>query len=149
MRALVQRVASARVEVEGEVVGAIGQGLLVLFCAEAGDTDAELAWTLNKVAGLRVFDDGEGKMNLDVAAVGGAFLVVSQFTLIGDVRRGNRPSFARAAPIEAARARYDAFCAGLVARGHRVETGRFRATMAVHLVNDGPVTLLIDSRAVT
>jgi D-tyrosyl-tRNA(Tyr) deacylase len=146
MRALVQRVAWAKVEVEGELVGAIERGLLVYLGAGKGDGDGERAYVLQKVLGLRIFEDGAGKMNLGVSDVDGALLVVSQFTLYGDVRRGRRPSFDDAMPPEEAERAYDAFVRE--ARGSiRVETGRFRAHMRVTSLNEGPVTLWIDSAA--
>lgn len=147
MRALVQRVAWAKVEVDGEVTGAIERGLLVYLGAGKGDGDAERAYVLQKVIGLRIFEDDAGKMNLSVEDVGGALLVVSQFTLYGDVRKGRRPGFDDAmAPAEAERA-YDAFVAEAGAR-IRVATGRFRAHMKVTSLNDGPVTIWIDSAPV-
>jgi D-tyrosyl-tRNA(Tyr) deacylase len=144
MRALVQRVAWAKVEVDGEIVGAIDKGLLVFLGAGKGDGDAERAWVLAKVLGLRIFQDDAGKMNLGVQDVGGALLVVSQFTLYGDVRRGRRPSFDDAMPPEEAERAYDAFVREARAQ-IRVETGRFRADMKVSSLNDGPVTLWIDT----
>jgi D-tyrosyl-tRNA(Tyr) deacylase len=144
MRALVQRVAWASVEVEGEVTGAIERGLLVYLGAGKGDGDAERAYVLQKVIGLRIFEDANGKMNLSVEDVGGALLVVSQFTLYGDVKRGRRPSFDDAMPPLEAEKAYDAFVAEARAR-IRVETGRFRAHMRVSSLNDGPVTLWVDS----
>ena len=145
MRACVQRVSSARVRVEGETVGEIGRGFLVLLGVAAGDGPAELRWMVDKVVGLRVFDDGEGKMNLALADVGGELLVVSQFTLLGDCRKGRRPSFIDAAPPEMAERMYEEFVAAARAAGIRVATGKFRTHMEVELVNDGPVTLLLDS----
>lgn len=144
MRAVVQRVSRAAVRVAGEAVGAIGRGFVVLAGFAPGDTDADLAWMAEKVAGLRVFGDGEGKMNLALEDVGGAVLVVSQFTLYGDASKGRRPSFIGAALPEQAEALYERFVALLRARGVPVETGRFRAMMDVELVNDGPVTLLLE-----
>jgi D-tyrosyl-tRNA(Tyr) deacylase len=147
MRAVVQRVSSARVEVAGEVVGAIERGLLAYVGFGRRDTAEDRAWVLSKIAGLRVFPDQTGKMSLGVADIGGALLLVSQFTLYGDVRRGRRPSFDDAmAPEEAERA-YEAAIREARALGVRVETGRFRADMQVHAVNDGPVTVWIDSAA--
>jgi D-tyrosyl-tRNA(Tyr) deacylase len=146
MRAVVQRVRSASVEVDGRVVGATDGGLLVLLGVEIGDTDEDLAWIVRKVAGLRIFRDEEGRMNLDVAAVGGSLLLVSQFTLLGDCRRGNRPSFVDAAPPEVASPMVDRAAASFRARGLGVETGRFGADMLVRLENDGPVTIVLDSR---
>lgn len=147
MRACVQRVSSARVRVEGETVGEIGRGLLVLLGVAAGDGPAELRWMVDKVVGLRVFDDCEGKMNLALADVGGELLVVSQFTLLGDCRKGRRPSFIGAAPPELAERMYGEFVAAARTAGIRVATGRFRTHMEVELVNDGPVTMLLDSAA--
>jgi D-tyrosyl-tRNA(Tyr) deacylase len=145
MRACVQRVSSARVVVDGETVGEIGRGLLVLLGVAATDDDADLRWLVDKVVGLRVFDDGEGKMNLALADVGGALLVVSQFTLLGDCRKGRRPSFIAAAPPEQAERVYEQFVAAARAAGVQVATGRFRTQMAVELVNDGPVTVVVES----
>ncbi len=145
MRAVVQRVASARVEIAGEVVGAIERGLLAYLGFGRGDTDEDRAWVLSKVAGLRVFPDDAGKMSLGVSDVGGALLLVSQFTLYADVRKGRRPSFDDAMPPEEAERAYDAAVREARALGLRVETGRFRAEMQVHAVNDGPVTIWIDS----
>ena len=144
MRAVVQRVSRAAVRVDGETVGAIGRGFVVLAGFAPGDTDADLAWMAEKVAGLRVFGDAEGKMNLALEGVGGAVLVVSQFTLYGDASKGRRPSFIGAAPPEQAEALYERYVALLRGRGVPVETGRFRAMMDVELVNDGPVTLLLE-----
>lgn len=145
MRACIQRVSQARVVVEGEVTGEIGRGLLVLLGVAAADTDAELTWLADKIAGLRIFDDGEGKMNLSLADVGGGMLVVSQFTLYGDCRKGRRPSFIDAAPPEMAEAMYERFVAQVAKSGIPTATGRFRTMMAVELVNDGPVTIWIDT----
>ena len=148
MRAVVQRVSEARVTVDGELVGALPDGvpgLLVLLGAGAGDGDAEAEALADKICGLRVFEDDAGKMNLGLADVGGALLVVSQFTLYGDCRKGRRPSFVRALePVAAARL-VDVFVARARQQVPHVATGRFRAHMAVAAVNDGPVTLLIDS----
>jgi D-tyrosyl-tRNA(Tyr) deacylase len=145
MRAVVQRVAWARVEVEGKLVGAIDRGLLVYLGAGKGDTDRDRAWLLSKVLGLRVFESSDGKMNLSVVDVGGALLVVSQFTLYGDVSKGRRPSFDGAMPPEDAERAYEAFVVDARSTGIRVETGRFRTNMQVSSCNDGPVTLWIDS----
>jgi D-aminoacyl-tRNA deacylase len=144
MRLVLQRVSSASVKVPGEVVGEIGRGLLVLVGIERGDGPPQVRAAAEKLAGLRVFEDEAGRMNLDLEAVGGAFLVVSQFTLAGSVTRGRRPSFDRAAPPAEAEPLVDALVTELRNRGFRVETGRFRAMMEVALVNDGPVTLVAD-----
>ncbi|MCS7315852.1 MAG: D-aminoacyl-tRNA deacylase [Bryobacterales bacterium] len=145
MRAVLQRVREARVEVDGTVTGAIGRGLLVLVGIAREDTQRDADYLAEKIAGLRIFPDQEGKMNRSVQEVGGAVLVVSQFTLYGDTRKGRRPSFDRAAPPEQARALYEYFVQALRARGLAVETGVFQAMMQVHLVNDGPVTILCES----
>ena len=145
MRALIQRVSRAGVRVDGEVVGAIEGGLLVLLGVTHGDDEAVAESLARKVAGLRVFEDGEGRMNLDLAAVEGAVLCVSQFTLYGSVRKGRRPSFTEAAEPERAEALYERFCAALEGEGVTCARGRFGAHMEVESVNDGPVTLLIDS----
>ena len=145
MRAVVQRVSRARVNVGREVTGEIGLGLLVLLGVGAGDTRAEADYVVDKTIGLRIFEDAAGKMNLPVAEVSGALLVVSQFTLYGDVRRGKRPSFDAAAPPEQARELYEYFVEKVRAAGLRCETGRFQETMQVELVNEGPVTILLDS----
>ncbi len=145
MRAVVQRVARAKVTVDGEVTGAITRGLLVYLGAGKGDDAAARAWTLGKVLGLRIFPNGEGKMDRSVVDIGGALLVVSQFTLYGDVSKGRRPSFEGAmAPEEAERA-YEAFVADARATGMTVATGRFRADMKVESENDGPITIWLDS----
>lgn len=146
MRAVVQRVAHARVEVDGEVVGRIEKGLLVLVGAARGDTEADAEALARKVAALRIFRDHEGRMNLDVAQAGGAVLAVSQFTLLGDCRRGRRPSFQDAAPPEIAAPLFDRYVEATRALGLCCETGVFGAMMDVHLLNDGPVTLLIDTK---
>jgi D-aminoacyl-tRNA deacylase len=145
MRAVVQRVASARVDVDGVTVGAIGPGLLVYLGAGKGDDDGDRAYVLAKVSGLRIFENAEGKMDLDVRAAGGSILVVSQFTLYGDVRKGRRPSFDGAMAPEEAEQQYEAFVREARAEGLKVATGRFRANMQVSSVVDGPVTILIDS----
>jgi D-tyrosyl-tRNA(Tyr) deacylase len=145
MRAVVQRVSRARVTVKGETVGEIGLGLLVLLGVGAGDTRPEADYLVEKTIGLRIFEDAGGKMNLSVAEVGGGLLVVSQFTLYGDARRGKRPSFDGAAPPEQARELYEYFVEKVRASGVRSETGRFQETMQVELVNEGPVTILLDS----
>lgn len=146
MRAVVQRARRARVEVAGEVTGAIERGLVAFVGAAEGDGDADLAYVVNKVVSLRVFTDDEGKMRRALADVGGGLLVVSQFTLFGDVRRGNRPSFDGAMEPVAAEQMYERFVAEARARGIPVATGRFRADMTVFVENDGPVTILIDSK---
>jgi len=146
MRAVVQRVGEARVAIEGRAVAAIGPGLLVLVGAEEGDTPADADYIARKVAELRVFEDDAGKMNRSVEEVGGSVLVVSQFTLYGDCRKGRRPSFDRAMKPDAARRLVEQVCELLRQRGLRVETGEFGAMMDVALVNRGPVTLLLDSR---
>ncbi|ADD26950.1 D-aminoacyl-tRNA deacylase [Meiothermus ruber] len=145
MRAVVQRVSQASVEVDGHIVGQIGRGLLVLLGVGQHDTLEDAAYLARKIAGLRVFADAEGKMNLALADVGGGVLVVSQFTLYGDTRRGNRPSFVEAAPPAVGRRLYEQFCDLLAGQGLPVETGVFQAHMQVHLINDGPVTLWLDS----
>ncbi|HEY7136844.1 MAG TPA: D-aminoacyl-tRNA deacylase [Acidimicrobiia bacterium] len=145
MRALVQRVTGARVRVDGEIVGEIGAGLCVLVGVTHDDDEARAAKLADKVWNLRVFDDAEGQMNLPVAGVGGQVLVVSQFTLYGDTRRGRRPSWASAAPPETAEPLVAAFSAALEALGARVASGRFRTRMALELVNEGPVTLLVET----
>lgn len=146
MRAVIQRVSSASVTVDGEVVGRIGQGLCVLLGVATDDTADDVAYMANKIVGLRVFEDDEGKMNRSVTEVGGAMLVVSQFTLYGDCRKGRRPSFVGAAGPEQGNELYESFVAAVREQGVTVETGRFRAMMDVALVNDGPVTLLVDSQ---
>jgi D-tyrosyl-tRNA(Tyr) deacylase len=146
MRAVLQRVSRASVEVDGRVVGAIGTGWLVLLGVARGDTDDDARKLADKVVGLRAFEDDQGKMNRNVGEVGGHLLVVSQFTLLGDCRAGRRPSFTEAAaPAEAERL-YSLFVRHALALGIGTATGRFRAMMKVELVNDGPVTLLLDSR---
>ncbi len=145
MRAVVQRVSGARVSVNGEITGEIGLGLLVLLGVGAGDTRVEADYLVDKTIGVRIFEDAGGKMNLSVAEVGGALLVVSQFTLYGDARRGKRPSFDAAAPPDQARELYEYFVERVRAAGLRCETGRFQETMQVELANEGPVTILLDS----
>lgn len=146
MRAVVQRVSSAKVTVDDRVTGEVGPGLLAFIGVEHGDTSEDVRYIASKVAGLRIFaGDGKG-MNRSVAEIGGAVLVVSQFTLSGDARNGRRPSFASAAPPELARALYEDVVRELSAGGLRVETGEFQAMMQVALINDGPVTILLDSR---
>lgn len=144
MRAVVQRVSEARVLVEGSVVGAIAAGLVVLLGVERGDAEADAERLAGKVARLRIFEGETGHFDVSLLDVGGSALVVSQFTLIGDTRKGNRPSFTRAAPPEEADPLYERFCAALGAAGVPVEHGVFGARMAVELVNDGPVTIILD-----
>jgi len=144
VRAVVQRVRRARVEVDGEVTGAVERGLVAFVGAAADDGDADLAYVVNKVVSLRVFPDDDGKMRHALADIGGALLVVSQFTLYADVRRGRRPSFDDAMAPEEAEAAYDAFVADARARGVLVATGRFRAHMLVTSVNEGPITIPIE-----
>ncbi len=145
MRACIQRVSSASVTVDGQIVGQIDRGLLVLLGVAADDSPADVQWLVEKIIGLRIFDDDAGKMNLALGDVGGALLVVSQFTLFGDCRKGRRPSYDQAAPPELAQQLYEAFIAAATALNIAVSTGQFRAMMQVALVNDGPVTLLLDS----
>jgi D-aminoacyl-tRNA deacylase len=145
MRAVVQRVTRAKVTVEGRITGEIGTGLLVLLGVSQNDTTASADYMVDKVLGLRVFEDDAGKMNRSVVDVAGAVLAVSQFTLFGDVRRGKRPSFDQAARPEKAKELYEYFVASVRAAGTRCETGIFQATMDVELVNSGPVTIMIDS----
>jgi D-tyrosyl-tRNA(Tyr) deacylase len=145
MRAVVQRISRCRVTVNGEATGEIGLGLLVLLGVGTGDTKADADYLVEKTIGLRIFEDAGGKMNLSVLDVGGALLVVSQFTLYGDVRRGKRPSFDAAAPPQQARMLYEYFVEKVRAAGVRCETGRFQETMTVELANEGPVTILLDS----
>ncbi len=146
MRAVVQRVSRAEVRVEGEVVGKIERGLCVLVGVAQEDDEKDAKLLADKVVGLRIFEDDAGKMNLSVIEVGGAVLAVSQFTLLGDARKGKRPSFAKAMEPGRAAELCEAFCAGCRGAGVPVETGRFRAHMDVDLVNDGPVTILLDSK---
>lgn len=147
MRAVVQRVAWARVEVDGELTGAIERGLLVYLGAGKGDGDEERTWMVQKILGLRIFENDAGKMDKCVVDVGGALLVVSQFTLYGDVSRGRRPSFDGAMPPGEAEVAYERFVQDARATGMRVETGRFRADMKVSSLNDGPVTIWLDTAA--
>jgi D-tyrosyl-tRNA(Tyr) deacylase len=145
MRAVVQRVSRAKVAVNKWISGEIGLGLLVLLGVGHEDTEADATYLAEKIAGLRIFEDHDGKMNRSVQDAGGSVLVVSQFTLYGDVRRGKRPSFDAAAPPEHARQLYEFFVQRIQAAGLRCETGRFQEMMQVELVNDGPVTILLDS----
>lgn len=146
MRAVVQRVSSARVEVAGQSAGAIGPGLVVLLGVGQDDEAGDAQWLADKIAGLRIFPDEQDKLNLSVAEVGGQLLVVSQFTLWGDCRKGRRPSFGRAARPETAEGLYQEFVQRLRSQGLTVATGVFGAMMELHLVNQGPVTLLVDSQ---
>jgi D-aminoacyl-tRNA deacylase len=146
MRAVVQRVSCASVTVDGELAGAIAHGLLVLLGVAQDDSEADADYLAEKIAGLRIFEDEAGKMNLSVAEIGGAVLAVSQFTLFGDVRRGKRPSFDAAARPEQAKTLYEYFVGRIRRLGLRCETGRFQEMMEVALVNTGPVTILLDSK---
>ncbi|RUS47713.1 D-aminoacyl-tRNA deacylase [Cohnella sp. AR92] len=145
MRVVLQRVSQASVRVEGKTVGEIGKGLLLLVGIAPGDGDKELAWMADKVAGLRIFEDEAGRMNLSASDIGGEILSVSQFTLYGDCRKGRRPNFMGAAKPELASVLYDRFNGLLREKGFNVGTGVFGAMMDVSLVNDGPVTLILDS----
>jgi D-tyrosyl-tRNA(Tyr) deacylase len=146
MRAVLQRVTQARVVIGQEVVGQIGRGLLILLGVTQDDTAEQARWLAEKLVGLRIFNDAEGKMNLGLTDVGGEVLVVSQFTLYGDCRKGRRPSFIDAAGPDIAIPLYEAFIDAVKAHGVRTATGRFGAMMQVELVNDGPVTLIVDSK---
>jgi D-tyrosyl-tRNA(Tyr) deacylase len=147
VRALIQRVHEAAVSVDGRVVGAIGPGLVVLAAMAADDNDADRDWLAHKIVALRIFDDGDGMMNRSIVDVAGAILAVSQFTLFASTRKGNRPSWSGAAPPEVAQPKFDAFVAALSETlGKPVATGAFGARMDVALINDGPVTLWLDSR---
>ncbi len=146
MRIVLQRVTEARVEVDGRIAGAIGPGLVVLLGIAKNDAEADADYLAAKTLALRIFNDEHGKMNRNVVEMEGSLLVVSQFTLLGDCRKGRRPSFDEAAPPEHARKLYQYFCVTVRGRGIKVETGIFQAAMQVHLVNDGPVTLVLDSR---
>lgn len=145
MKAILQRVSRASVEVEGQVTGEIGVGLLILLGVAEGDPPGSEELLARKAAGLRIFRDEAGKMNLSLCDIGGSALVVSQFTLLADCRKGRRPSFTGAAPPEEANARYERFCELLRAEGVKVETGRFGADMNVSLLNQGPVTIVLDT----
>ncbi len=146
MRAVVQRVSRASVTVDGESVGSIGHGILLLLGVGADDDKQDADYLVNKVLNLRIFEDDEGRMNRSLLDSGGGLLVVSQFTLHGDTRKGLRPSFIKAAGPETAEALYEYFCEAAENKIGRVERGRFRAMMEVELVNDGPVTILLDSK---
>jgi D-tyrosyl-tRNA(Tyr) deacylase len=145
MRAVIQRVSRAQVAVANEIVGQIANGLLVLLGVSKADSEADADYLADKIVGLRIFEDANEKMNLSVVDIRGEVLVVSQFTLYGDVRRGKRPSFDDAAPSERARELYEYFVGRIKAAGLKCETGQFQATMKVELVNEGPVTILLDS----
>jgi D-tyrosyl-tRNA(Tyr) deacylase len=145
MRGVVQRVASAAVAVEKEVIGSIGPGLLVLLGVHKDDTERDVAWLADKILNLRIFEDDQARMNRSLLDTGGAILVVSQFTLLGDCRRGRRPSWSAASPPEKARQLYEDFVAAVRQAGVQTASGKFQAMMQVSLVNDGPVTLLLDS----
>jgi D-aminoacyl-tRNA deacylase len=146
MRAVVQRVSRAEVRIEGRVAGKIGRGLVVLLGVADGDSDADAAFLVDRIVGMRIFADDAGKMNLSIAQAGGELLVVSQFTLIADTNSGRRPSFIKAAAPDEARRLYQHFLSLAHTREVKVETGQFGATMEVELVNDGPVTIILDSR---
>ena len=145
MRAVVQRVRSASVSVGGEEVGRIGPGLMILLGVRKGDTEAEARWLAEKIAGLRIFEDAEGKMNLSASEIGGSALIVSQFTLYGDCRKGRRPSFDKAAPPDVAERLYSDFVNYIGDAGIPTSTGRFQAMMLVKIENDGPVTLIVET----
>lgn len=145
MRAIVQRVKESSVKVDDEIIARIGKGFLVLLGVAKGDSESDAEYLANKIAGLRIFEDDQGKLNRSLDEVGGSLLVVSQFTLLGDCRKGRRPSFIRAAEPADADRLYEIFVNWVKNRGIPVQTGRFRAMMAVSLVNDGPVTLIIES----
>ena len=146
MRALLQRVSEASVSLEGEVLSTIGPGLVVLVCTEKGDDEAQADFFARKIAKMRLFADADGKTNLAILDVGGEALIISQFTLAADWRKGNRPGFSAAADPETAERLYEYLCRQLAAEGVPVKTGRFRSHMAVSLVNDGPMTIWMDSR---
>jgi D-aminoacyl-tRNA deacylase len=146
VKAVIQRVTEARVEVGGETVGAIRRGMLVLLGVEKGDGERDAAWLAEKIVGLRIFEDADGKMNLALQEIGGAMLAVSQFTLAGNCAKGRRPSFDTAAPPAEANRLYELFVANVKGLGVPVATGIFQAEMRVHLVNDGPVTFILESR---
>jgi D-tyrosyl-tRNA(Tyr) deacylase len=146
MRAVVQRVSRAEVRIDGRVVGKIARGFVVLLGVAEGDTDTDAAFLVDRIIGMRIFADTAGKMNLSIAQVDGALLVVSQFTLIADTNSGRRPSFTKAAAPDEARRLYEHFLSLARTRGVKVETGKFAATMEVDLINDGPVTIILDTR---
>ena len=146
MKTVLQRVSEANVKVNGEVIGAIGSGLLVFFCAEPEDNPEKASYFARKVASMRIFPDKSGKMNFSISEIGGAVLVISQFTLIAEWRKGNRPGFSRAADPQTGEAMYGFFCNELRGNGLVVETGKFGAEMEVALVNAGPVTIIMDEQ---
>lgn len=146
MRAVVQRVTKSSVTVDGQITGATGEGLVVLIGVEEGDTDKDVRYIADKVSGLRIFEDENEKMNLSVKDVGGSILAISQFTLLGDVRKGKRPSFITAEDPEIANRLYQHVCENIRNQGIKVETGIFQAHMLVKINNNGPVTILLDSR---
>ncbi len=148
MRAVIQRVLESSVRVDGQVVGEIGKGIMVLLGVEEGDTEKEAQYIADKVTGLRIFEDEEGKMNHSLQEVGGELLAISQFTLLGDARKGRRPSYSNAARPEEANLLYEYFVEKVRATGTKVEKGVFQADMKVSLINDGPVTILLDSQKV-
>ncbi|QTA38744.1 D-tyrosyl-tRNA(Tyr) deacylase [Thermosipho ferrireducens] len=148
MRAVIQRVKKASVEIDGKVVGSINKGLVVLLGVGKDDTDSDMNYLAEKIVNLRIFDDSEGKMNLSLKDVGGEMLIVSQFTLYGDCRRGRRPSYSNSAPPDYAKKMYEMFIDKIRKMGLKVETGVFGEYMQVSLINDGPVTLLLDSKKV-
>lgn len=148
MRAVIQRVLESSVRVDGQVVGEIGKGVMVLLGVEEGDTEKEAQYIADKVIGLRIFEDEEGKMNHSLQEVGGELLAISQFTLLGDARKGRRPSYSNAARPEEANRLYEFFVEKVKATGIKVEKGVFQADMKVSLINDGPVTILLDSQKV-
>jgi D-aminoacyl-tRNA deacylase len=146
VKAVIQRVTSASVSVEGSIVGHIGRGIMILLGVEKGDTEAQAEWLVEKICALRIFSDADGKMNLSLQEVGGALLVVSQFTLAGNCNKGRRPSFDTAAPPDEGKRLYEVFVAAAVRSGLPVETGTFQADMQVALVNDGPVTFILERK---
>ncbi|MCC6510615.1 MAG: D-tyrosyl-tRNA(Tyr) deacylase [Pirellulaceae bacterium] len=146
MRAVVQRVTSADVTVDDQIIGRIERGLVVLLGVQTGDSSPDVRYMCDKIIGLRIFGDADGKMNLSLQDIGGAALIISQFTLLADVRKGKRPSFIGAAPPDQARLLYTEFCDLVLSAGVPVATGQFAADMQVRLVNDGPVTIILDSR---
>lgn len=146
MKVVIQRVQEASVQIEGHIKGKINQGYMILLGIEGTDTTDDIDWLINKIVSLRIFSDAEGKMNLNISAVEGSILLISQFTLYASTKKGNRPSFIKAAPPSIAIPLYETFIKGLEARSLQVETGEFGADMKVSLINDGPVTIIIDSK---